>query len=161
MQIIYLHVGNREIPIYPEDIFLETNGICILELQPANENMPLVLGDTFLRTVAAIFDIDGLRIGMAQRPDHVSRLNTTLRRLQNRSLAPQKPLPAGDPWWADLPLGWLVAGAVLLGSGIGCVVGILVGFLLQQCVRHFRRPARAYVVPEPHAAGMYTRMDTP
>lgn len=136
-QVVYVTIGSLEFPIFPEDLFRSINGICILEFQPSNENMPFILGDTFLRTVAAIFDINNLRIGVGQRAGHAPRLQTTLERLRNRSLRPQGPLfpphvPADISWWTQLPLPYLLVAAVLLGSCVGCVGGRMLVCLLDR-----------------------------
>jgi len=129
-QVVYVVVGNVEFPIFPEDLFRSINGVCVLEFQPSSENMPIILGDTFLRTVAAIFDINNLRIGVGQRSGHTPRLQTTRERMQNRSLRPHGPLfsphvPADTVWWNQLPLSLLLVAAVLIGSCVGCVIGKL------------------------------------
>jgi len=131
-QIVFLEIGNMEFPIFPEDIFRSVTGVCVLELQPSSEDMPFILGDTFLRTVAAIFDIKGARIGVGQRAGHYPRLQTTRQRLQERSVTRRGPVlpphvPPEAPWWSKLPMPVLLVGAVLLGSCIGCVSGRLIG----------------------------------
>lgn len=41
--------------------------MCLLEAMPTNENMPFLLGDTFLRKVVAVFDGKNKRVGLARR----------------------------------------------------------------------------------------------
>jgi hypothetical protein len=146
-QVVYVTIGSVEFPIFPEDLFRSINGICILEFQPSNENMPFILGDTFLRTVAAIFDSKNLRIGVGQRSGHAPKLQTTLERLRNRPLTQHGPLfpphvPADFSWWTQLPLPYLLVAAVLLGSCVGCVGGRMLVCVLD---KHDQRHAGNYL----------------
>lgn len=63
------------------------SGRCTLEVQQVSDELPMILGDTFLRTVVAIFDIQGQRIGLAGRSDEAAQ-NLTLPRRYD-------PLPNG------------------------------------------------------------------
>jgi len=140
-QVAYVVIGNVEFPLFPEDLFHDVNGVCVLELQPSSDTKPFILGDTFLRTVAATFDINGLRIGVGQRAGHAPRLQTTRERLLNRSFPLRGPrfppyVPVDLSWWTQLPLSWLLVAAVLLGLGAGIVGGKLLGYALDTCDGH-------------------------
>eukprot|EP00928_Gymnodinium_smaydae_P026253 TRINITY_DN20675_c0_g1_i2.p1 TRINITY_DN20675_c0_g1~~TRINITY_DN20675_c0_g1_i2.p1 ORF type:complete len:189 (-),score=35.84 TRINITY_DN20675_c0_g1_i2:50-616(-) len=43
--------------------------MCVLQVMPADGQGFIILGDTFLRGVLALFDAETLRIGVARRPD--------------------------------------------------------------------------------------------
>jgi len=63
-------VSGALFPIQPSELLTPTSpgsDSCVLEVQPIMDGMPFILGDTFLRTVAAIFDTSGPRIGLARR----------------------------------------------------------------------------------------------
>merc|ERR1719265_2099379 len=70
--IIYLVLNGEEYPLYPEFLFTtpDASGLCTLEAQPTMNNMPWVLGDTFMRTIVPIFDVEKIRIGVAVRKDY-------------------------------------------------------------------------------------------
>merc|ERR1739848_230131 len=70
-------------------------GLCPLEVQVGADTMPLILGDTFLRTIIPIFDAERLRIGLAQRKDHQAPSEQTVQKMirdrsqPRRSYVPQ------------------------------------------------------------------------
>jgi len=61
-------IGSSSFPLRPVDLLIPfAPGSCALQFMPTREGMPLILGDTFLRTVFAIFDTEGSRVGLARR----------------------------------------------------------------------------------------------
>lgn len=70
---VEIKFGGQIFPIPAQELFspLSTaEDSCVLEVQPVGDGSPVILGDTFLRTVVAIFDAAdpaGLRIGLAKR----------------------------------------------------------------------------------------------
>lgn len=130
MQILYLLLNGQEFPVYPEDLLTIMNPMtdsCLLEVQTTSENMPWILGDTFLRAVAPLFDITGGEIGLARRQGYVPRLQSTRDRAEaDRGvvrgaplLKPHMPTPTNYTmyYWVGLPLAILVGGAI--GAGLG------------------------------------------
>lgn len=139
-RVIYIFVGAQVFPIFPEELFTSVtpdgasqDPLCVLELQNSTEDLPLILGDTFLRTVAAVFDIGNVRIGLSQRVDHQPSNLTATNMLQDRlaplrgPLLPPHMLPSANsmdlPFWAVLLalLGSIAAGYLggsLAGSGL-------------------------------------------
>ncbi|CAK0875371.1 unnamed protein product [Prorocentrum cordatum] len=77
-QVVYILVGESRFPLFPEDLFREVTGVlgadgaawCDLEVQPGSGALPLILGDTFLRTVVAHFDAGNASVGLKSRADH-------------------------------------------------------------------------------------------
>jgi len=65
-----VHIEGAIFPIGASDILLPfAPGRCVLQIMATAEGMPLILGDTFLRTVFAIFDTSSPpRVGLARRP---------------------------------------------------------------------------------------------
>lgn len=58
--------------VEPADIFAPAGipgqpGMCMLEVQPTPDMLPIILGDTFLRTVLAVLDVGGERVGLARQ----------------------------------------------------------------------------------------------
>jgi len=135
MQIMYIMFLDKEYPIFPEDLLGKISDIddfCMLEIQPSSDSLPLILGDTFLRTVVPIFDIAGNRVGIGQRRDHVPRLSETQAKLKADAslkyrkgplLEPHMPLPGNDLvfWGICLPI------AIVVGSLLGWILGICLG----------------------------------
>lgn len=77
-EVIYMaktlnvHIGGVEFPVGPAALFGQVDkNTCVLQVMRLKDGMPLILGDSFLRTVAAIFDVRGRRIGLAKRSDLV------------------------------------------------------------------------------------------
>eukprot|EP00931_Biecheleriopsis_adriatica_P075025 TRINITY_DN48988_c0_g1_i1.p1 TRINITY_DN48988_c0_g1~~TRINITY_DN48988_c0_g1_i1.p1 ORF type:complete len:437 (-),score=57.04 TRINITY_DN48988_c0_g1_i1:166-1434(-) len=67
---LYIAVAGQAFPLWGQDLFTSTGVFsqeCVLEVQKVPDSMPFILGDTFLRTVAAVFDAQGARIGLARR----------------------------------------------------------------------------------------------
>lgn len=89
--ITYVAFVGRMFPIFPEDLFTESFDIsaCIVEVQVSNNNLPLILGDTFLRTVLPVFDAGVPRVGLGLRADHVPQLPSTRERLRRDSALPR------------------------------------------------------------------------
>mmetsp|Transcript_27515 Transcript_27515/g.82008 ORF Transcript_27515/g.82008 Transcript_27515/m.82008 type:complete len:484 (-) Transcript_27515:98-1549(-) len=134
-KVVYMLVGGKEFPIFPEDMFkrIGQTGVCVMEVQPSADAMPFILGDTFLRTIAAIFDAGRLRIGLAQRSGHAPRLASTRERLLEDASSPRsRPLMpphlvASDPWTPS-------AGALLAAILAGLCAGYMAGNLfLSSC----------------------------
>merc|ERR1712129_378010 len=120
------------------DLFTRVAGwgdTCILELQPAAEALPIILGDTFLRTVSAIFDAKGLRVGLAQRDGHGPRLKSTKEHLERDGASTRSgPLLSPHRPSAYLSLTCTaIAFALGIGAGAGFVLGHLFGCLLDLC----------------------------
>jgi len=67
---IKVHIGGVDFPVGPNALFGQVDkDTCVLQVMRLQDNMPVILGDSFLRTVAAIFDVRGRRIGLAKRSD--------------------------------------------------------------------------------------------
>lgn len=128
--VVYVQLGQQEYPIFPEDIFTplaDDITVCVLQFQPSSNNLPIILGDTFLRTVVSIFDSAAPRVGLAQRVDHVPSGRTAalmrsdmMHTRQGPVLQPHKvsePLSIGSGLFMEL----LVASAVL-GACLGWVI---------------------------------------
>mmetsp|Transcript_11073 Transcript_11073/g.21430 ORF Transcript_11073/g.21430 Transcript_11073/m.21430 type:complete len:511 (+) Transcript_11073:61-1593(+) len=83
-----VHIGGVEFPVGPAALFgqVDDKNTCVLQVMRLQDGMPLILGDSFLRTVAAIFDVRGRRIGLAKRYDNL-------------------PLPQEHPDWKRMCLG--------------------------------------------------------
>mmetsp|Transcript_56062 Transcript_56062/g.181755 ORF Transcript_56062/g.181755 Transcript_56062/m.181755 type:complete len:169 (-) Transcript_56062:126-632(-) len=78
-------MSGQDFPIFPEDLFTplrDDSDQCVLEVQASSEALPVILGDTFLRTVGTVFDVGQLRVGLARRADVVPRLESTRERLR-------------------------------------------------------------------------------
>jgi len=66
---IKVQTGGVEFPVGTAALFGQIDkNTCVLQVMRLKDGMPLILGDSFLRTVAAIFDVRGRRIGLAKRP---------------------------------------------------------------------------------------------
>lgn len=64
-----LLVGRHRFSIPARELFLQTSASqCVLEVMQLPPGLPFILGDTFLRTVTVVFDMAGMRIGIAERP---------------------------------------------------------------------------------------------
>jgi len=114
---IAVRVGVREFPLRPEDLLLPAGGAdCVLQVMPVMTGVHAILGDTFLRTVHAVFDAGapgGPRIGLAARPP-------TPRSPDVVEPRPGLP-PTGDrDWQAILWLPLLQAAA-----GLTCIFGAM------------------------------------
>ncbi|CAD7945384.1 unnamed protein product [Amoebophrya sp. A120] len=78
---VTVEMNGQSYPISPAELFQptglpspessratgEADTLCLLEVMPTNENMPFLLGDTFLRRVVAVFDAKNQRVGLARR----------------------------------------------------------------------------------------------
>jgi len=152
--VTYILIEGHEFPIYPEDIFgqVRNGAFCVLEVQRSLASLPIILGDTFMRSVAAVFDVGGVRVGLHKRPDHVPTLESTRGRLD----ADRRALVAaggrrGDPVLvphvagaAAFPI-WAVIVGLLLGAAVGMICGIIIGSILDRiCPQQPQaRPARS------------------
>jgi len=66
-----VHIGGAIFTMSPADFFTsldDHDDSCVIEVQPSPDGMNPILGDSFLRTVLAVFDIERTRIGLARRP---------------------------------------------------------------------------------------------
>lgn len=127
-QSLEVLVGGQAYPVLPSD-FLTPLDIwgrsCVLEVQQLQDGMPFILGDTFLRTVAAVFDSSGQRIGLARR-----------RGASDRE-PPAGPLPPTLPPPAPSET---VAAAMFLGglgaaAAFGAALALLLPFMRRCCAR--------------------------
>lgn len=67
---IKVHIAGVTFPVDTSALFGQVDkNTCVLQVMQLQDGMPLILGDSFLRTVAAIFDVRGRRIGLAKRSD--------------------------------------------------------------------------------------------
>jgi len=156
MNISYIILNDREFPIFPEDIMKPTGDFewlteCTLQIQPSGDNLPWILGDTFLRTVVPIFDMKKSQIGMALRASHKPTLIETQEKMA-RSTGTiwkdpvLKPFYPGDSFdWNSL---WWAIPFVL--SGV--VLGTLVAKVINWCCPPKRRPVIPAQAPRPAAA---------
>jgi hypothetical protein len=147
-KVVYLVVGGRDFPIYPEDIFLEyTSELCTVEVQEMkSQTMPIIVGDTFLRTIAAVFDAGtSPRMGLARRPDHIPTKETVAKlrddvaqtRSTRAQISPYRP-DIGPRW--NPPMWLAVLGGVCVGVFVGWLAGTLIGKI---CDRRAARKLRA------------------
>merc|ERR1712190_689374 len=127
--VFYVQVAGHEFPVYPEDIFSPQYfgaSTCTVEIQASGEALPLILGDTFLRTIAAVFDVGGLRVGLSKRTGHHPSL-LTREKLQrdrlSRSPNTKALLPAHKAGSMAYPL-WVV---ILVGIAGGAFIGYILG----------------------------------
>lgn len=105
---IDLNIAGTVFPVGPEQYLgqSEQPDLCVLEIMPTRPGMPFILGDTFLRTVVAVFDsgsspsLGQARIGLAPQRDGLA--------------AELIPEPA---WLLPCRLLQLIASSVLITSG--------------------------------------------
>lgn len=152
-KVTYLLVDDVAFPVFPEDIFTPEGfdgDWCTLEVQPSPPNLPLILGDTFLRTVGAVFDSGQLRMGLAPRPDHRPSLVTTQARLsEDMSRSEPRKGPLLGPHSLAKPLstperiGLYLVG-IVFGAAVGWAGGNLLARLIEKCQRR-RRARDAYL----------------
>eukprot|EP00928_Gymnodinium_smaydae_P019052 TRINITY_DN17272_c0_g1_i1.p1 TRINITY_DN17272_c0_g1~~TRINITY_DN17272_c0_g1_i1.p1 ORF type:complete len:491 (+),score=37.68 TRINITY_DN17272_c0_g1_i1:21-1493(+) len=153
-RIVYIQFAGQYFPIYPEDLLVGDDAECIiggvLNMQKSAPFLPIIIGDTFFRTVAAVFDLQESRVGIAPRPDYAPRLQTTevqlvtdrTRRKRSPILSPYNPYSiwvASANFWLYVVAG-LCAGA-LLGGGVGYLLGIVLDYW--QGLRAARAKVRA------------------
>lgn len=115
VQTLEVQVGGTTFPVRPDQLLVPVNGNkCVLQLVPTSEEMPIILGDTFLRTVYAIFDAEGPRIGLAARSGTPGDARPEPPRLKG---------PLGSlPLWLQRPwFLWTVAGILFLASLLTCL----------------------------------------
>ena len=70
-----LTVNNQNFALSPEDYFAEApiklgnrkGPLCVLEVMATADDLPFLLGDTFLRKVIAVFDAKNKRVALAKR----------------------------------------------------------------------------------------------
>lgn len=136
-KVLYITMSGQDFPIFPEDLFTPLEPFdgeaadCVLELQSADEALPIILGDTFLRTVGAIFDASRLQVGLSKRPGHRPRLNSSREEVERDArrkrsgplLRPHRPQP---PLVFPLTC-WTVLAALICGASAGLVVGQVCG----------------------------------
>mmetsp|Transcript_53252 Transcript_53252/g.113837 ORF Transcript_53252/g.113837 Transcript_53252/m.113837 type:complete len:521 (-) Transcript_53252:91-1653(-) len=128
-EVVYLGIGGKEFPIFPEEMFMLSGGQCILEVQESPPSMPIIVGDSFLRTVGAVFDIGKLRVGLSEREDHLPLSNITLGKMASHKEEERERGPAYQPntwkrlmWYALCFLVWLaVCAAVGFSLGNCCI----------------------------------------
>lgn len=142
--VVYIQVSGKKYPIFPEDIFTHISDVsemdtCILEVQPSDPRLPFILGDTFLRTVVAVFDAGQLQVGLAQRIGHEAILPHTKERLHVDAQRPQSGplLPPHTVAESNLPFVVMLSPAVLLGV----CIGYLCSCLILRVLEHGQRPA--------------------
>eukprot|EP00927_Polykrikos_kofoidii_P067953 TRINITY_DN63380_c0_g1_i1.p1 TRINITY_DN63380_c0_g1~~TRINITY_DN63380_c0_g1_i1.p1 ORF type:complete len:501 (+),score=42.79 TRINITY_DN63380_c0_g1_i1:35-1537(+) len=141
--IVYIQFGGWEFPVYPEDVLVcsGSNVDCVLEIMMTGEGMPIVLGDTFLRTVRAVFDIAQTRMGLSPRKDHLPTSPSTWRRLRERGPLPitglwpvvdrgnplLKPYaPVMNPGWSTVL--WYIGIAMSFGGVVGWGTSFVITF---------------------------------
>eukprot|EP00927_Polykrikos_kofoidii_P006851 TRINITY_DN12783_c0_g1_i1.p1 TRINITY_DN12783_c0_g1~~TRINITY_DN12783_c0_g1_i1.p1 ORF type:complete len:530 (+),score=57.92 TRINITY_DN12783_c0_g1_i1:55-1590(+) len=163
-EVVYIRFGGREFPLYPEDV-LECSSFsneCILEILTLGEDMPVILGDTFLRSVRAVFDVRQARIGLAPRPDYIPRSQSTVERLRKRGPLPPsgtypvidrggavlKPFVVQEPW--SVPIWVAIAAGMVAGGVVGWGAGRAISFCCEMNNR--RRSERSQVAPAEAAA---------
>lgn len=132
-KVIYILVAGHEHRIYPEDYFSNGFSMCVVQIQQTLESMPLVMGDTFLRTAVSIFDIAKTQVGFANRRGHQPRLSSTVHRLAWDASQPRKgpilpPHVPGSSW----PF-WVYC---VQGSILGCLLGWLINYLTSKYCRN-------------------------
>mmetsp|Transcript_33679 Transcript_33679/g.71575 ORF Transcript_33679/g.71575 Transcript_33679/m.71575 type:complete len:204 (+) Transcript_33679:1-612(+) len=140
---VYVLVGGQEFPVLPDELFTRTSlstGMtaelsallpdpCVLEVQASGDSLPFILGDTFLRTIVAVFDVGQKTVALAQRAGRPA-VRVPKEDVEPRAgplLPPYMPRQYGSglanlPWWA------LVAG-VAAGTSLGYLGGAFVGCL--------------------------------
>lgn len=158
--VFYVLFNEVAFPIFPED-FIDSNDSCqgtscecFLQMQsPAGaEEMPIIIGDTFLRTVGSIFDLQQNRIGLAANPAYQPKLPESRQRyVEDKTrtrdgplLPPHHPFP-GQPSSPYLQL--------LYAMSLGLFLGIAI-VMLCECVcgdegsnlTEAREPRQAYAV---------------
>lgn len=137
--IVYITMSGRQFPLYPEDMFTpltlsDDSDLCVLEIQASSAALPVILGDTFLRTVGAVFDVALPQVGLAHRADHLPMLPTTRQHLADEAaglqgdrmplLPPHRPTPGENLLTASN-----LFVALLVGAAAGWFFGHVAGCL--------------------------------
>lgn len=175
--VVYVVVGGQEFPILPEELFVPIGmwGGCIMQVLQTSDRMPFILGDTFLRTVAAVFDAGDKRVGLVARraaSERASLASTreALRRDADAAAAGRRRGPLMAPHQPrdvyGLSTGWYVAYMVVAVLA-GAAVGVVLGTILVKCYdclcsgRGGARPRGRTVAPAPLPPqdAAYVRMD--
>jgi len=158
-KVVYLNVNGTDFPIYPEDLGIQdgSGGTCVLDLQRSSDELPIIMGDVFLRSIASIYDVGNLRIGLLERPDHRPASESTRLKLAYDKSAKRKGplLPPHQlmPWFLHP---WLaIAIPMIFGSLFGACFGWLISdpmLRLMACVRRTWKKLRGKSAVQPAAA---------
>lgn len=172
MDISYLLLNNKAFPIFPEDIMQPIGGAsfsagagapgryilqeCTLQIQQSGNNLPWILGDTFLRTVVPIFDMKNSRIGLALRKNHKPLLTETQDKLARSCVTHSvcrwrdpvlKPFYPGANSWSML---WWAIPLVVCG---GVCIGVILGTVIAKAIDLVCPPKRQQVAALPPTGG--------
>lgn len=133
-QVVYIHFNKVMFPIYPEDL-IEKNGpwrTCFVQIQApiGAEGMPIIIGDTFLRTVGSVYDVQHSRIGLAANPSYRPKLAESERRFEeDKTKSLSGPLlPPHRPFDYQNSTTILLLCAIFVGS--------MTGFVLIMCLEY-------------------------
>jgi len=146
-ETVYITVGGLDFPIYPRDLFTPMGSPfggdgdqywCILEIQASSDALPFILGDTFLRGVAAVFDIGKPQVGLAPRPGR----NATAQVPRAGPILP----PHRPSYSSALSLDALACGIIIV---VGLVLGYLGGHLMGCALDAWQRRRRKAAAPAP------------
>lgn len=137
--VVYLRTSGKDFPIFPEELFTPIvvgafSEYCILEVQSSSVALPIILGDTFLRTIGAVFDAGQSRVGMAfrdraaaRKPSNRQRRIATESAWKHPRLRPHRPGPQGTSTML-----WFLA-AIVCGTLAGWGIGELCTWTCQSC----------------------------
>mmetsp|Transcript_115599 Transcript_115599/g.222796 ORF Transcript_115599/g.222796 Transcript_115599/m.222796 type:complete len:490 (-) Transcript_115599:141-1610(-) len=149
MDISCVMLNGKAFPIFPEDIMRPNilGSECTLQIQQSGNNLPWILGDTFLRTIVPIFDMKNSRIGMALRKTHKPSLRESEEKLARSNdivwgKPVLKPFYPGDNF--DWKMLWWAVPLVLCG---GVAVGLLLGTIIAKAMDLCCPPKRRIVTP--------------
>lgn len=157
-QVVYVYVNKVKFPIFPEDMiekFTECHGPwcnCYVQIQApiGAETMPIIIGDTFLRTVGSVYDVQHTRIGLAANPSYGPKLAESAKRLQeDREKVLGGPLLPPHRPFDDLEA------SIWRRYVMAVIVGLFLGILMVACMDCACKPTRPV---RPEEGDVYIRI---